>query len=140
MARRGRRLAERAGLAAPIWVYRLPSLIGGVGAGLLTWWLALAFGRPRAALLAGVLMAANVVLVGEARLARGETVLLAAIVLAEGALARLWLAAEGKRRPLLAMLFWWGWASAYWCAVRSPHSLWHCRSLPSASSSARSAG
>ena len=96
------------GAAAPIWVYRLPSLVGAIAVGLLTWWMALAFGRPRAALLAGVLMAANCVLVGEARLARSETTLLAAIVLAEGALARLWLAAEGKRRPLLAMLFWVG--------------------------------
>ena len=96
------------GAAAPIWVYRLPSLAGGIAVGLLTWWMALAFGRPRAALLAGALMAANVVLVGEARLARGESMLLAAILLAEAALARLWLAPEGKRRPLLAMLFWAG--------------------------------
>ena len=91
----------------PIWVYRLPSLLAGVGAALLTWWMALAFGRPRAALLAGLFMAANVVLAGEARLARPDAVLLAAIVAAEGALARLWIAADADRAdPRLAAVFW----------------------------------
>ena len=37
-----------------------------------------------------------------------KSALLAAILLAEAALARLWLAPEGKRRPLVAMLFWAG--------------------------------
>lgn len=88
----------------PVWVYRVPSLLAAVAAALLTWWMALAFGRPRAALLAGLFMAANLVLAGEARLVRPDAVLLAAIVAAEGALARLWLA--DRREAGLAALFW----------------------------------
>ena len=37
-----------------IWLYRIPSLIGAVGAVLLTYWTALAFVSRRAALLAGL--------------------------------------------------------------------------------------
>src|SRR6516164_1021695 len=40
-----------------IWVYRIPSLIGAVGAVLLTYWAAIAFVSRRAALLAGLMMA-----------------------------------------------------------------------------------
>jgi len=92
----------------PIWVYRLPSFASAVAAALLTWWTALAFGRPRAALFAGLFMAANLILAGEARLARPDATLLAAIVAAEGALARLWLgsAATRGREAGLAALLW----------------------------------
>ena len=90
----------------PIWVFRLPAFFAAIGAALLTWWMALAFGRPRAALLAGVLIAASIVVAGEARLARADGALLAAIVLAEGALARLWLRTDEKRDPLYVALFW----------------------------------
>ncbi|MEO8668845.1 MAG: hypothetical protein ABI399_10030 [Bauldia sp.] len=88
--------------------YRLPSLLGAVAAALLTWWAALAFGRPRSALLAGLLMAAGFVLVGEAKVARGDALMLGALVLSEGALARLWLRSEDPPDYLLAFLFWTG--------------------------------
>jgi 4-amino-4-deoxy-L-arabinose transferase-like glycosyltransferase len=94
------------GRGTPIWIYRLPALLGAIAAALGTWWMALAFGRPRAALLAGLLIAANIVLAGEARLARPDAMLLAAIVLAEGALARLWLKENGKPSLALAAVFW----------------------------------
>ena len=42
-----------------IWVYRIPSLIGAIGAVLLTYWTALSFVSRRAALLAGLMMARN---------------------------------------------------------------------------------
>src|SRR6266568_1976020 len=48
------------GVAHPlttIWLYRIPSLIGALGAVLLTYWAALAFVTRRAALIAGVMMA-----------------------------------------------------------------------------------
>src|SRR5262245_18260910 len=38
-----------------IWVYRIPSLIGAIGAVLLTYWAALSFVSRRAALLAGLM-------------------------------------------------------------------------------------
>src|SRR6266699_814552 len=43
-----------------IWVYRLPSLIGAIGAVLMTYWTALGFVTRRAAVLAALLMCASV--------------------------------------------------------------------------------
>lgn len=96
------------GAASPIWIYRLPSLVGAISAALLTWWMALAFGRPRAAFFAALLIATTPLLVTEARLATADAVLLAAIVLAEGALARLWRAKTNKPDYRNAFLFWSG--------------------------------
>src|SRR5262249_9458594 len=45
-----------------IWLYRIPSLIGAVGAVLLTYWAALAFVSRRAALLAALMLASCVLL------------------------------------------------------------------------------
>jgi len=95
-----------AGGDPPVWVYRIPPLVAAVAAALLTWWLALALVGPRAALLAGLFVAANIVVASEARIARPDATLLATIVLAEGALARLWLAADEKRHGGLCLLFW----------------------------------
>ena len=59
-----------------IWLYRLPSLFGAIGAVLLTYWAALAFVPRRAALLAALMMASSVLLGVEARLAKTDAVLL----------------------------------------------------------------
>jgi 4-amino-4-deoxy-L-arabinose transferase-like glycosyltransferase len=74
-----------------IWLYRIPSLLGAIGAVLLTYWTALAFVPRRAALLAGLMMASAVLLGVEARLATTDAMLLAAVVAAMGVLARLYL-------------------------------------------------
>ena len=55
-----------------IWLYRIPSLIGAIGAVLLTYWTALAFVSRRAALLAGLMMATSILLGVEARLAKTD--------------------------------------------------------------------
>ena len=94
------------GAASPIWTYRLPSLVSAISVALLTWWMALAFGRPRAAFFAALLIATTPLLVVEARLAKADAVLLAAIVLAEGALARLWRGKTGQLDYRNAFLFW----------------------------------
>src|SRR6266545_1023403 len=52
-----------------IWLYRIPSLLGAIGAVLLTYWAALAFVSRRAAVLAGMMMATSIMLGVEARLA-----------------------------------------------------------------------
>jgi 4-amino-4-deoxy-L-arabinose transferase-like glycosyltransferase len=96
------------GAASPIWIYRLPSLFAAVSVALLTWWMALAFGRPRAAFFAALLIATTPLLVAEARLAKADAVLLAAIVLAEGALARLWRGKTDALDYFNAFLFWTG--------------------------------
>jgi 4-amino-4-deoxy-L-arabinose transferase-like glycosyltransferase len=71
--------------------YRVPSLLGAIGAILLTYWAALAFVSRRAALLAALMMASSVLLGVEARLATTDAVLLASVVAAMGVLARVYL-------------------------------------------------
>ena len=90
-----------------IWAYRVPSLLGAVGAVLLTFWAGAALFGRRAAFLGAAILGACVVLGAEARIAKTDAVLLATIVAAQGALARLYLA--GERKPetrAMAALFW----------------------------------
>jgi 4-amino-4-deoxy-L-arabinose transferase-like glycosyltransferase len=75
-----------------IWLYRLPSLAGAIGAVLLTYWAALAFVSRRAALLAALMMAGSVMLGIEARIAKTDAMLLATVVAAMGAMGRAYLA------------------------------------------------
>ncbi len=98
------------GARTAIWLYRLPSLFGAIGAVLLTYWTALAFVARRAALLAALMMASSVLLGVEARLAKTDAVLLLTCVAAMGALARIYL--KSRRTPDLAI----GW--------RLPAILW----------------
>ncbi|MBV8790996.1 MAG: glycosyltransferase family 39 protein, partial [Pseudolabrys sp.] len=74
-----------------IWLYRLPSLLGAIGAVLLTYWVALAFVSRRAAIVAALMMASSVVLGVEARLAKTDAMLLLTVVGAMGAMARIYL-------------------------------------------------
>ena len=55
-----------------IWLYRVPSLIGAIGAVLATYWCALAFVSRRGALLAALMMAVSTILGVEARLAKTD--------------------------------------------------------------------
>jgi 4-amino-4-deoxy-L-arabinose transferase-like glycosyltransferase len=93
-----------------IWLYRMPSLFGAIGAVLVTYWCALAFVSRRGALLAALMMASCTMLGAEARLAKTDTVLLFTVVAAMSALARVYLAsrATGEARPGLTLLaiFW----------------------------------
>jgi 4-amino-4-deoxy-L-arabinose transferase-like glycosyltransferase len=91
---------EVLGVARPratIWLYRLPSLFGAIGAVLLTYWAALAFVSRRGALLAALMMASSVLLGVEARLAKTDAMLLLTSVAAMGAMARIYLAC--RRTP-----------------------------------------
>ncbi|MEM9224261.1 MAG: glycosyltransferase family 39 protein [Pseudomonadota bacterium] len=92
------------GAEAPLWAYRIPSLLGAIAALLLTFWAARAFLPPPLALTVALLFGATIILGVEARLAKTDAVLLATILAAQGALARLWLS---KERPVgTAALFW----------------------------------
>lgn len=87
-----------------IWAYRLPSVLGGLAAVLLTFHFGShLLGRP-AALVGAGLLAATLILVSEAHQAKTDAVLLAATVAAQGVLGRLYL----TRRLGLAdiLLFW----------------------------------
>src|SRR6185437_10636450 len=59
-----------------IWLYRIPSLVGAIGAVLLTYWTALAFVTRRGAVLAALIMCSSVLLSVEARLAKTDAMLL----------------------------------------------------------------
>ena len=93
-----------------IWAYRVPSLIGITLAVLLTWWAARPIFGRRTALLAAILLAPAFTLALEARIAKSDAVLLATIVLAQGALARLYLFRRARRRMA-------GIAAAFWIAL-----------------------
>lgn len=84
-----------------IWLYRIPSLVGAIGAVLVTYWAALAFVARRTALLAALMMATSILLGVEARLAKTDAMLLFMSVAAMGALARIYLAARAAPpRPI----------------------------------------
>jgi 4-amino-4-deoxy-L-arabinose transferase-like glycosyltransferase len=103
-----------AGLGLPnahtsIWLYRLPSLIGAIGAVLATYWCALAFVSRRGAVLAALMMMSSSILGVEARLAKTDAVLLFTVVAAMAVLARVYLAPRrGDIQPNFGQLaiFW----------------------------------
>ena len=105
-------VASRLGLAnahTSIWLYRLPSLIGAIGAVLATYWCALAFVSRRGAVLAALMMMSSSILGVEARLAKTDAVLLFTVVAAMAVLARVYLAPRrGDTQPSLGQLaiFW----------------------------------
>jgi 4-amino-4-deoxy-L-arabinose transferase-like glycosyltransferase len=97
-----------------IWVYRVPSLIGALGAVLLTYWAALAFVTRRGAILAALIMASSVLLNVEARLAKTDAMLLLTVVAAMGAMARAymsWQRGDDDPHPP------WSWPAVFWTAL-----------------------
>lgn len=96
--------------AHAIWAYRIPSLLGVLACVLLTWWAAGSLYGRQNALLAAILLAAALGLNLEARLAKADAVLLACIILMQGALGRIYLA---RRTPSEAR----GAAALFWIAL-----------------------
>ncbi len=94
----------------PIWTYRLPSLLGALGALLV----ALAIGRrwlgTEAAFLGATLLAATLLLNVEARQAKTDAALLLSVMVAMDGLGHAWLAPES--RPMAR----WRWV-AFWVAL-----------------------
>ena len=97
-----------------IWVYRLPSLIGAIGAVLLTYWTALAFVTRRSAVLAALIMCSSVLLGVEARLAKTDAMLLLTVVAAMGAMARVYLSWQRGEDPVHPP---WSWPAIFWTAL-----------------------
>ncbi len=77
-----------------IWAYRIPSVLGAMLAAWACAWGALAFLEPREATIAGVLLAATMVLSTESDLATTDAALCGAITLAMAALGKLYVAAR----------------------------------------------
>ena len=91
-----------------IWPYRLPSLLGAILAVLATAWGGTRLFGPGVGFGAAIVLAGCVVLGIEARMAKTDAVLLATVVLAQGALARVWLD-RASSRPAdwgMPLLFW----------------------------------
>src|SRR6185437_6799518 len=97
-----------------IWVYRLPSLVGAIGAVLLTYWTALAFVTRRSAVLAALIMYSSVLLGVEARLAKTDAMLLLTVVAAMGAMARVYLSWQRGEDPVHPP---WRWPAIFWTAL-----------------------
>ena len=92
-----------------IYVYRVPSLFGAVGAVIATFWVALAFTSRRIAILAAVMMASSILLGLEARLAKPDAMLLLTTLLCIGVLARAYLSPSKEweqDRLRLPITFW----------------------------------
>jgi len=108
------RAAEAVGFPqarSTIWLYRVPSLIGAIGAVLLTYWAALAFVTQRGAFLAGLMLATSLLLGIEARLAKTDAMLLLCCVAAMGVMARAYLTqSTGRDIP-------WSHALVLWTAL-----------------------
>jgi 4-amino-4-deoxy-L-arabinose transferase-like glycosyltransferase len=97
-----------------IWLYRVPSLIGAIGALLLTYWTALTFVTRRGAILAALIMCSSVLLGVEARLAKTDAMLLLTVVAAMGALARVYLSWQRGEDPEHPS---WTWPAIFWTAL-----------------------
>ncbi|MEJ2121113.1 MAG: glycosyltransferase family 39 protein [Alphaproteobacteria bacterium] len=92
-----------------IWPYRLPSVLGAIAAVLLTFALGCALFERRVAFLGAAILASSSLLVIEAHLAKTDAVLLATILAAMLALARIYAAAREERESgLSAPLVFWG--------------------------------
>jgi 4-amino-4-deoxy-L-arabinose transferase-like glycosyltransferase len=97
-----------------VWLYRVPSLAGAIGAVLLTYWTALAFVTRRGALLAGLVMCSSVLLGVEARLAKTDAMLLLATTAVMGAMARVYLSWQRGDDPPHPP---WTWPAIFWTAL-----------------------
>jgi 4-amino-4-deoxy-L-arabinose transferase-like glycosyltransferase len=97
-----------------IWLYRIPSLIGAIGAVLLTYWAALAFVTRRGAILAALMLCGSVLLGAEARLAKTDAMLLLTVVAAMGALARVYLSWQRGEDPIRPP---WSHPAIFWTAL-----------------------
>jgi 4-amino-4-deoxy-L-arabinose transferase-like glycosyltransferase len=97
-----------------IWLYRIPSLAGALGAVLLTYWTALAFVTRRGSVLAALIMCSSVLLSVEARLAKTDAMLLLTVVAAMGALARVYLSWQRGEDPTHPP---WAWPAIFWTAL-----------------------
>jgi hypothetical protein len=95
-----------------IALYRLPSLFGALATVLLTYWAALAFVGRRGAFMAAAFMAASIILMVEARLAKTDAMLAACSVAVMGGLARAYLSRGAGVLPRRALvIFWCGFAA-----------------------------
>jgi 4-amino-4-deoxy-L-arabinose transferase-like glycosyltransferase len=101
-----------AGDRGQIWTYRLPSLLGGLLAVLLTYWCARSFASREESWLAGALVGATLLLTAEATIATTDAVQLACMLGTIGLVLRAYLAGRDQRHPVPSVgLVLAGWAA-----------------------------
>lgn len=93
-----------------IWVYRLPSFLGGFLSLLFLYVLARSIAPPPTALLASLLLGTTLLLTIESSIATTDAALLATVVAAQAVLMRVYLAARGRTKPSLVFILG-GWAA-----------------------------
>jgi 4-amino-4-deoxy-L-arabinose transferase-like glycosyltransferase len=94
------------GADAPIWAWRLPSALAVALAGLLAFWALLPLAGRRAAAIAGLMLVTAVLPVAEGHIAKTDAVLLALVLVQQGALARLVARDAPGRFGRFHALFW----------------------------------
>lgn len=97
------------GPEAPIWAFRIPSLISALASVLLLAWFGTRIASPAVGVSAALILAASVSLLAEAHFAKIDATLLLAVLAAQIALA---FSIEGKDKPKFI-----GWPLAFWCAL-----------------------
>ncbi|HEY3638117.1 MAG TPA: glycosyltransferase family 39 protein [Rhizomicrobium sp.] len=93
-----------------IWVYRLPSWLGGLLASWFLYVLARSIAPPATALIASLLLETTLLLTGESTIATTDAALLATVIAAQYALMRVYLAARGRSAPSRILILG-GWAA-----------------------------
>jgi 4-amino-4-deoxy-L-arabinose transferase-like glycosyltransferase len=91
------------GAEAPVAAFRLPSFIGAALAVTLTAWALIPIAGAPAAVTAALMMGSVLLLHVEARIGKTDAMLLATVLLAQGALARIWLAERSGTPTAVAL-------------------------------------
>jgi 4-amino-4-deoxy-L-arabinose transferase-like glycosyltransferase len=93
------------GADAPLWLFRVPSLVGALVAVAAVYWMGFLLGGAGTGLIAGVLLAGALLTGGAARLATPDGLVLGCLVLGQAALFDACRSLGGSR-PLSAAAFW----------------------------------
>ncbi len=102
-------LGEKLGVSGArrqVWLYRLPSLLAAIASVLLAYWTALAFVGNGGAFLAAIMLGSTILIGVEARLAKTDATVLATVLAAMGAFARIYLGANVGSSWRLPAIFW----------------------------------
>ena len=98
--------------AAPIWAYRIPSMLAAIGAALATFWVGGILFNRRIALLGALLLGTSLLSVVEGHIAKTDAMILFTVVIAMGVMAQAYLSAKrDEPRPG------WGATTLFWIAI-----------------------
>ncbi|MDX2016534.1 MAG: glycosyltransferase family 39 protein [Planctomycetota bacterium] len=100
-----------------IWMYRVPSVLSALAAGLLTWRLGLRMFEPRTAMLAGALLMVGPVVMFDAHQARADQLLLATVVATQRCLFEVWVRSRRSVDGAGARGGTFLWAMALWACL-----------------------